>query len=442
MLTREENDLLTRIGPGTAMGNVMREYWMPVLLSEELQGNDSGPLRVRLLGEDLLAFRDSNGRVGLVGDKCLHRNASLYYARNEECGLRCVYHGWKYDISGQCVDTPNEPPESRMKEKVRIKSYLCVERNGIIWSYMGTKSPAPELPALEWTLVPSDQAYISKRVQACNWAQVLEGGIDSSHGSFLHTVTDTSKYSAGQRRGWNYNLTDRHPRFEVATTDYGVLIGVRRNAEEKDYYWRITQFLMPFYTMIPPYGPNPSINGHAFVPMDDETTLVWTVTWHPNRAIKPEERSPRGAYEALGGGVHLPHERLLPPNSAPAGAWMPMANKDNDYLLDRELQRSTRFSGVPGIATQDAAVQESMGPISDRTTENLGMADAGIARVRRFYIQAAQDLQEKGLTPTGVKSPDAYSVRSAAVVLPKDAPWVEAAKDWLEIRPGIHLDAA
>lgn len=441
-MLKDENELLTRVGPGSAMGDVMRSYWVPVLVSSELEGNDSGPLRVRLMGEDLLAFRDSEGQVGLVGEKCAHRNASLYFARNEGCGLRCVYHGWKYDRHGNCVDTPNEPPESKLKEKVRLKSYPCVERNDVIWAYMGKASPAPELPDMEWNLVPPAQCYITKRFLDCNWLQTLEGGIDSSHGSFLHALMDTSHYTGGVRRGWEYNLKDRHPRFEVATTDYGVLLGVRRDVEENAYYWRITQFLMPFYTLIPPYGPNPTINAHAFVPMDDETTMVWTMTWHPTRAIKAEEKKPHNAYQVLGGGLHIDPDRFLPPTTAPGGAWMPMANKANDYLLDRELQRDVRYSGVPGVAAQDCAVQESMGAISDRATENLGVADAGIARVRRFYLDAARNLRDNQAQPPGVDKPGAFMVRPAGVLLPKNVAWVEGARDWLTARPGIHLDAA
>lgn len=442
MLSHADNEMLSRIGPKTPMGAVMRQYWLPALLSSELADPDGAPVRVRLLGESLIAFRDSDGNVGLVGEHCSHRGASLYFARNENCSLQCIYHGWRFDKHGNCLETPNELPESNLRQRASITAYPCVERNGVIWTYMGGLKTLPALPDLEWNLTPSSQVHISKRVQESNWAQTLEGGIDSSHGSFLHALNEPSDYSGGHRRGWGYLLTDRHPRFEVEETDYGALLGVRRNAEEDSYYWRISQFLMPFYTMIPPYGPNPSIHGHAFVPMDDFNTLVWTITWHPNRPLTKSEAGDGGAYEKLGGGVHLTPKDYLPATSAPAGAWYPKANKNNDYFIDRASEKTTRFSGVPGIAAQDSAVQESMGLISDRTKEHLGLADAGIVRVRRRYLQAARDLMENNSLPVGVKDGRVYQVRSAAVVLPRDTNWVKAASDWLNIRPGIHLDAA
>lgn len=442
MLSHADNEMLTRIGSGTPMGAVIRKYWIPALTSDEVPEKGGDPVRVRLLGESLIAFRDSSGEVGLVGEHCSHRGASLYFARNQDCSLQCVYHGWRFDKNGKCLETPNELPESTLKHRASIAAYPCVERNGVIWTYMGGGTELPALPDIEWNLVPANHVHISKRVQECNWAQTLEGGIDSSHGSFLHALNEASDYSGGHRRGWGYLLKDRHPRFEVEDTSYGVLLGVRRNAEDDSYYWRITQFLMPFYTMIPPYGPNPSIHGHAFVPMDDHTTLVWTVTWHPNRPLTKAESGDGGAYEKLGGGVHLTARDLLPKTNAPAGAWYPRANKSNDYMIDRSAQRTTRFSGVPGIAAQDAAVQESMGPIYDRANEHLGAADAGIARVRRRFLQAARELTEHGSKPVGVHDGSVYQVRSAAVVLPRDANWVAAASDWLNIKPGVHMDAA
>src|SRR5436305_6303986 len=181
MLTKTDNELLTRVGPGTPMGDTLRQYWLPLLLTEELADNEGNPQRVRVLGENLIAFRDTEGAIGLLAENCPHRGASLFFARNEQCGLRCVYHGWKFDTAGHCVDMPNEPPESNFKDKVQAISYPCVERNGVIWTYMGPLKTPPPLPDLEWNLIPEDRRYISKRYEECNWAQALEGGIDSSH---------------------------------------------------------------------------------------------------------------------------------------------------------------------------------------------------------------------------------------------------------------------
>src|SRR5579885_1952307 len=176
MLSQEENELITRVGPGTPMGAALRRYWLPALLVEELPAPDCPPVRVRLLGEDLVAFRDSMGQLGLLGAHCPHRGASLFFGRNEECGLRCVYHGWKFDVAGACVDMPSEPEESTFKERVRATAYPCVERGGVVWTYMGPPALQPPLPELEWALLPEPQRYASKRLQECNWLQAMEGG--------------------------------------------------------------------------------------------------------------------------------------------------------------------------------------------------------------------------------------------------------------------------
>src|SRR4051794_5707773 len=214
MLSKEDNEIITRVGPGTPMGSLMREYWIPALASTELPSTDCAPMRLVLLGEELIAFRDSAGRVGLIGNHCPHRGASLFFGRNEEGGLRCVYHGWKFDVSGACVDMPNEPPESNFKEKIQHISYPCQERNGVVWAYMGPTRPVPALPGFEWNTVPAGHSYVSKRVAENNWLQALEGGIDTSHANFLHATlkSDTSLFQ-NVGRGQRYMMQDSHPRF-------------------------------------------------------------------------------------------------------------------------------------------------------------------------------------------------------------------------------------
>src|ERR671935_2733057 len=250
MLKQEENELVTRVGPGTPMGSLMRQYWVPAMLSSELPTPDGDPVRVLLLGEKLIAFRDTNGKVGLLENNCPHRGASLFFGRNEACGLRCVYHGWKYDVTGQCVEMPNEPPESNFKDKIHHLAYPCVERTGVIWTYMGPLKTPPKLPDLEWNLVPTSQRYISKRYEECNWAQALEGGIDSSHSGFLHShlFDDGDGETPEFRRGMDIKKKDKHPRFEVVDTDYGVLVGARRDADDERYYWRVNQVLVAVHT--------------------------------------------------------------------------------------------------------------------------------------------------------------------------------------------------
>src|ERR671934_1288341 len=270
MLSKEYNELITNTNPGTPMGELFRRFWLPVALAEELGGPDGVPVRVRVMGEDLIAFRDTNGRVGLLDAYCPHRGAPLFFGRNEQRGLRCVYHGWKFDVHGQCVEMPNEPPESTFNEKVRATAHLCAERGGVLWAYLGPADHPAEPPELEWTHVPESHRYVTKRIQVCNYLQNLEGEVDSSHVSFLH--------SSYRGRLPEYLARDRAPRFFVKPTDSGLLIGARRDAEAASYYWRITQFLMPTYTMIPaPVGG--SISFTAAVPIDDEYMMGFTVTW-------------------------------------------------------------------------------------------------------------------------------------------------------------------
>jgi len=401
------------------MGELFRRYWIPVLLASELPEPDCAPLRVRLLGEALVAFRTTSGRVGMIQNNCPHRGASLFLGRNEEHGLRCVYHGWKFDAAGSCVDMPNEPAESDFKHKVRATAYPTLERGGIIWTYMGDPAKQPFPPDLEWALVPAQQRFVSKRLQETNYAQAMEGGIDSSHVSFLHN--DKSRRPSGSA-ALKYLVSDTAPKFEVVDTDYGFMIGARRNAEADSYYWRITQWLFPWYTMIPP-GRDNALGGHAWVPIDDETCWTFSISWHPTRVLTPQE------VDGYQSGKNI-HTLKIP------GTFRPVRNRGNDYLINRALQRSGQsYTGIVGISEQDTAVQESMGPIFDRTRERLGAADSAIIQMRRRLIKAARDLQ-RGIDPPGLDPAD-FRVRSASIVLPRDtAAWPEAAAAALRAEPG------
>jgi phthalate 4,5-dioxygenase oxygenase subunit len=430
MLTPELNELLVRVGPRTAMGAVLRAYWIPAVLSEEVEA-DGAPLRVRLLGEDLIAFRDTNGTVGLVQHNCPHRGASLFFGRNEEGGLRCVYHGWKFDVFGNCVDMPNEPAESDFKDKVRAIAYPTRERNGVVWAYLGPSSNVPELPALEWNLVTAAQRYVTKRVQQCNWVQAVEGGIDPSHSGFLHAPLHVDPSTLRPRD--RYRL-DKRPRFALLDTRYGLRIGARREADAQRAYWSVTHFMLPFYNAFNSGGGDnaPSVGGFAWVPMDDTTTMAWCFTWNPQRALREYEQ---GDHPRARSGVHLTPSARLPATSEPGGAWLPIANRGNDYLLDRQLQRTQRFFGVPGISPQDAAVQESMGPIADRSLEHLGSSDSALIRVRRLWLSAIEQ-GARGDVPTGVADPESYRVRAIEFVIDADADWSTAAADWVTAQPG------
>ncbi|WP_298212687.1 Rieske 2Fe-2S domain-containing protein [Acidovorax sp.] len=400
MTTREQNELLTRTGPATPMGDLFRRYWIPVLMAQELPVPDCSPIRVKLLSEHLIAFRDSNGKLGLIDEFCAHRRVSLWFGRNEEGGIRCPYHGWKYDTSGQCLDIPSEPDGSKFCNKVKLNSYPCVELGGVIWTYMGPSDKQPPLPEFEWALVPDSHRYVSKRIQENNYLQAMEGGIDSSHVSWLHSGELANDPLHVGTEGAKH-IVNKKPVFELHKSEGGLVIAAKRPTEDDRAYWRVTQWILPWYTMIPPYGDN-ALRGHAWVPIDDEHCITWNWAHHPTRPLTEDEMNAmaneNGAFAAL-----------IP------GTFRPVANKDNDYLMDRAGQKSGRYySGIKGIAMQDASLQESMGPIVDRSMERLVSTDIAIVQARRRLMEAATDVQ-KGAPAPGL-DPLLHHVRSASFV--------------------------
>jgi phenylpropionate dioxygenase-like ring-hydroxylating dioxygenase large terminal subunit len=411
------------------MGNLMRRYWLPALRSAELPPGGRVK-RVRLLGEDLVAVRARDGQVGLLAEFCSHRGASLYFGRNEEAGLRCVYHGWKFGLDGQCVDMPNEPPASNFQEKVRHPAYPCAERGGVIWTYMGLADPAPAPPDLEWTRVPDVQRFVSKFYQECNYLQGLEGGVDPAHISFLHGVVDGGDDALRDldRASAGFALAaqlEKAPHIEVVDTAYGALIGARRDAGHGQYYWRITQFHLPFHTM-PPTDPKPDplMHSHIFVPVDDEHFVNWCISWHPGRALTADELTAMRA----GSSIHV--TSYAPATDEPYGDIRPLAHRNNEYLIDWEAHQTRKFFGVPGVGAQDKAITESQRPIVDRSRERLGRADTGIIRIRKCLADAAVALRDHGTPPPGM-DPASFRIRPASVLLPKDLPWVESARERL-----------
>lgn len=418
-MTKDDNERLTRVAPGSPMGELLRRFWLPALLEEEVPEPDCAPLRLRLLGEDLVAFRDTQGRVGIVDAHCPHRRAGLFFGRNEECGLRCAYHGWKFDVDGNCVDMPAEPEGGTAAARARaaIKAYPTALRGGVIWTYMGPKEFSAQPPEFEWSRLPATQRTATKRLQQCNWAQAVEGSIDSSHISFLHSRTDR-QFAANPafKPGNKYHALDRRPVFEVKETGYGLLIAARRNAEQR-YYWRITQFLVPFYSMIPPVGDfadssEAPYSGHAWVPIDDENTWTWSFSASPQRPYTEAERAHHAGPSGLWGPVD---ER-----------YRPLLNKGNDYGIDRLRQKNENFSGIAGIPNQDAALQESMGAIANRAEERLGHSDRGIVSFRRLMLHLAAQLRD-GVPPQAAGHGDWYNVRPASVLLERAMDFHEGA---------------
>ena len=419
MLTKEQNELITRVGPGTPGGAFFRRFWIPALLAEELPAPDCQPVRVRLLNEDLVAYRDSEGKVGLLTESCPHRRASLWYGRNEEGGLRCVYHGWKFNREGHCVDMPNEPAESNFKNKVHITAYPVEERGGVIWAYMGPKELQPELPEMEWALAPDSHRYITKLQVDCNYLQSMEADIDNSHVSFLHQTLDASAVlktmsSDVMKQDYSPILDPDHaPRGIVKEMDYGIMMGWRRAEGAGQYYWHINHWMMPSYVLIGAQAGRPPLC-NIRIPMDDEHTWFFRVRWNTERPFTATELD-----DFRSGGI-LYAEKI-------PGTWRPVRNKDNDYGIDRSLQRGYSYTGIKGINEQDLAMMESMGPIVDRSREHLGTSDVVIIAVRRRLQKLISGLQQ-GVEPLAAGRGAAYRYRPVDVLLKRGVPFDEGAK--------------
>jgi phenylpropionate dioxygenase-like ring-hydroxylating dioxygenase large terminal subunit len=403
MLSRNENELLTRVGPGTPLGALMRRYWLPALLAEEIPVPDCPPVRVRLLGEDLVAFRDSQGRVGLLGEHCAHRGTSLFFGRNEACGLTCIYHGWKYDIHGKVLETPAEPVNSDFKTKIRHAAYPCQESAGIVFTYMGPAGKQPLFPRYEWFSLAAEQLCAVKSYLECNYLQGIEGDFDSSHTSFLHN--NNLANSERLKR-------DGAPTMEAEETPFGIrAVSIRRVGTNRIYV-RTSSYIMPSFSIVP--GPpterfdEDDIRGFRFwVPIDDRSTWLYILNMR-KRPFRDEERSTLRAWVT-------PEFRRV-------------RNAGNNYLLDRAQQRTMSYTGIAALnpAEQDGCATESMGAICDRTKEHLGYSDKTIIALRKMLLRALGDLAE-GKDPPHVifdeQLSDFSRLRSIKGVLPAETDW-------------------
>jgi phthalate 4,5-dioxygenase len=414
MLSKEQNDLITQTDSGTPMGDIMRRYWLPALLSEEIPAPDCPPVQVRLLGEDLVAFRDSNGRIGLMDEHCSHRGTSLFYGRNEEYALRCIYHGWKYDVDGNVLDTPAEPAGSRFKEKVRQTAYSTHEVGGIVFAYLGPKELEPLFPAYDWASLPTENCYVTKNIQECNYLQGLEGECDSSHLTFLH-------------RSFRMGLpSDTPPRYETEDTDFGVRLIALRDAPDGGTYVRISSFMMPVAVAVPVGGGGTSLDTsegyevHFYTPMDDTHTLRFDFGFNRTRPIEPDEP------------VRL---KAIGPN------YRRHANAANHYLQDREKQRTENYTGITDFGwgsflAHDSCATESMGARFDRSREHLGLSDKGVIVVRRRLLDALQAFQQGG-PPLHVVTDPARNHMAHVTSLSEFIP----STDWRAHYPHLGLSA-
>jgi phenylpropionate dioxygenase-like ring-hydroxylating dioxygenase large terminal subunit len=376
------------------MGELFRRFWLPALLPSELPRPDCDPIRFRVLGEDLIAIRDTNGKPGFLAQHCPHRGASLFFGRNEESGLRCVYHGWKFSVDGTCVDMPNEPAESDFKSKVRALAYPAQEYAGLIWIYMGPPGKQPPLPRYQWCTRPdADQTSATKWMQESNYAQALEGNIDSSHVGFLHKTFDHPTFRTGGRLENTQQVT------ATRETDFGFVYGARRGAADSQYYWRVTTYAMPTFTQIA--SQSRAGNGIFIIPRDDESH--WWITVTPPRLPDDPER-PDPSLQGLLTGTAIADPATL---GVIPGTWRRVRNKDNDYMIDRQMQRTHNFTGLPGNRAQDQAVTESMGALMNRANEHLGAADTAIIVMRRVLMRMAKRLQE-GTEPELVQHPERF----------------------------------
>jgi phenylpropionate dioxygenase-like ring-hydroxylating dioxygenase large terminal subunit len=401
MLSKEDNELLTRTNPGTPMGNLIRRYWVPALLSDEIPQPDCPPVRVRMLGEELVAFRDSQGRIGLLGERCAHRGTSLFYGRNEECGLRCIYHGWKYDVDGHVLETPAEPSESDFRKKLRHTAYPTHEAGGVIYVYLGPQDKLPLFPNYEWTQVPLDQTYVTKCLLECNYLQGLEGECDSSHLSFLHRAFTNE-------RNQSLYKSDTAPVYETEDTDFGVRLIAIRNFAENQHYVRFSAFVMPVYGCVPAGRPTNELDGyeiHTYVPADDTHCWRYDIGFRRTRPVQEDE-------------VH--RRKQIGPD------YLRIRNARNDYLQDRQIQKTVNFTGIEDFLNHDACATESMGPIFDRSNEHLGVSDKAVIAVRKFLLSSVKALRD-GQEPLHLVRDKQHNwfphIDCFAYLLPRSVPW-------------------
>jgi phthalate 4,5-dioxygenase len=415
MLTVQENEMLCRVEGNAPMGRLMRRHWVPAVLSEQVAEPDGAPVRVQLFGEKLVVFRDSDGKVGVLGEACPHRKVSLAFGRNEQCGLRCLYHGWKFDVDGNVIDMPSEPKQSGFSEKVKHLSYPAREGGGFVWTYMGPAELMPEFEPPAWAPTPDTEFAIAKIQLPCNWAQITEGQIDSAHSSSLHSfdMRPAKGEAAAKEDYWVRPSTDKNPRIQVQLTNYGMrYAAIRRpitSASTHDYV-RITTYVAPFISLIPP---NSSYNvASVIVPRNDTSSYFHFIAWKEGDQVGiSTDRWRKFCVLEVGVDVDAQFRPIK-------------RHAHNDYLQDRAAMKEDNFAGIPGIPNQDIAMWESMGAVADRTQERLGASDIAIVQFRRLMLDAVKRFQENEKV-IGLVEPHLpqAKLRSYQGVVEKTVPW-------------------
>lgn len=433
MLTYEENELLTRVTGDAPMAQLMRQHWTPVCLIEEVAEADCDPLRVEVLGESYVAFRDTEGRLGMLDELCPHRKASLVYGRNEDCGLRCLYHGWKMDVEGNVVAMSSEPEDSPLMDKVKARAYPVREWGGFVWAWLGDAEEAPEFQPPAFAPEEDTPVAVLKIRVPANWAQIHEGQIDSAHSSSLHSSTMKPAKVEGASsddKSWYRPSTDKSPKMQTETTSYGFHYAAIRKPIKKaktHNYLRITEFIAPYYSLIPPNN-NYKV-ASLIVPINDDESAFHFIAWGgPNVPSTEEWRSFNHA---------VPGDDL-------DGKWRTKRTLENDFMQDRESMREGHFTGVPGIPNEDIIMWVSMGSRVQRETDTLGASDLAIVEFRRLMVDAAKKVQSGGQAiGTDSKVPQA-EIASHEGVYSKEVDWrtLVASSDKGDKGDKDHVEAA
>jgi phenylpropionate dioxygenase-like ring-hydroxylating dioxygenase large terminal subunit len=420
MLSAADNEAITRVGRGTLMGNFMRQFWVPACKSNELE-RDGDPMRLMLLGEKLIAFRDTGGRVGIFDHRCPHRCASLFFGRNEQGGLRCGYHGWKFDAEGNCLDQPNLPDKNRYPAGTKAVAYKTAEQGGMVFVYLGDRPVPPPLPQIEALQGPAHGNGIVLTHRDCNWLQNLEGDVDTSHLGFLHAGL-IDGHAIDEKDPQRYTVINKSPQINVAEMPFGTMYSAQRAAGKGAEHHRFACFIFPFWVTYPSDMIESNVSVNGWVPIDDENTMIFNIDLFRGEGKDTAMRYKDGS---IVGGLARPLE-YLPRTTDWMGRWRTAQNRANDYGRSREAMEDGCFIGVRGIPLQDQAMIESMGAIVDRSLEHLATSDRMVTLTRRALLNAAREFARSGKLPAILDNPSlATQARGGDMVVPQDTEWLD-----------------